>query len=203
MTKSLTNFASLSDSGLESKTQLILSSLTGNANFPTPTPTLAALQTAFDVFQAALVKAGTGNRVDIAEKNEAREVLVNLLRLLCAYVNLTANGNRAMLLSSGFNISKDREPSIITKPENLKIENGLSSGELLLSVSAVKGAYAYLHEYTTDATLAPQSWVSSTTTASKALLDNLQPGTLYYCRVGAVGANGQLLYSDAASRMVI
>lgn len=203
MTKSLTNFASLSDSGLESKTQLIVSSLTGNAHFPTPTPTLAALQTAFDAFQEALVKAGTGNRVDIAEKNAAREVLVNLLRLLCAYVNLTANGNRAMLLSSGFSISKDREPVIISKPENLKIENGLSSGELLLSVSAVKGAYAYLHEYTTDATLTPDSWVSTTTTASKALLDNLQPGTLYYCRVGAVGANGQLLYSDASSRMVI
>lgn len=203
MTKSLTNFASLSDSGLESKTQLIISSLTGNAHFPTPIPTLAALQTAFDAFQEALVKAGTGNRVDIAEKNAAREVLVNLLRLLCAYVNLTANGNRAMLLSSGFSISKDREPVFISKPENLKIENGLSSGELLLSVSAVKGAYAYLHEYTTDATLAPDSWVSTTTTASKALLDNLQPGTLYYCRVGAVGANGQLLYSDASSRMVI
>jgi hypothetical protein len=203
MTKSLTNFASLSDSALESKTQLIISSLTGNASFPTPTPALTALQTAFDAYQETLVKAGTGNRVDIAEKNAARVVVINLLRSLCTYVNLTANGNRAMLLSSGFSISKDREPIIIAKPENLKIENGLSSGELLLSVTAVKGASAYLHEYTTDATLAPQSWVSTTTTVSKAVIDNLQPGTLYYCRVGAVGSNGQLLYSDAASRMAI
>jgi hypothetical protein len=203
MTKSLTNFTSLSDSGLESKTELIISSLTGNTSFPTPTPTLAALQTAADAFSAALLKAGTGNRVDIAIKNAAREVLVDLMRNLCMYVNLTANGDRAMLLSSGFNISKDREPIVITKPENLKIETGLSSGELLLSVNAVKGASAYLHEYSTDATLAPQSWVSTTTTASKALLDNLQPGVTYYCRVGVVGPNGQLLYSDAASRMAI
>lgn len=203
MTKSLTNFTALTDSGLEVKAQLIISSLTGNANFPTPTPTLAALQTALDAFSEALVKAGTGNRVDIAIKNEAREVLIDLMRSLCTYVNFTANGERSILLSSGFSISKEREPVIITKPQNLKVENGLSSGELLVSVSSVKGASAYLHEYTTDATLAPAGWVSNATTTSKALLNNLQPGTMYYCRVGAVGANGQLVYSDAVSRMVI
>ncbi|MEJ8843445.1 fibronectin type III domain-containing protein [Lacibacter sp. H375] len=203
MKKSISNFSKLSDGNLESKTHSIISSMTGNANFPTPVPALAVLQTAADAYTAALVKAGAGNRADVADKNAKRETLLNLLRSLCTYVNLTANGDAAMLLTSGFDISKDPQPSVITKPEIVRLENGVASGSLLVSVKAVKGAYSYLHEYTTDATLAPDSWVSTMSTSAKTTLSNLQPGTVYYCRVGAIGTNNQLLYSDAASRMVV
>jgi hypothetical protein len=203
MKKVLSNFSKYSDGGFESKTHTILSSMTGNASFPTPVPALTAVQTAADAYAAALIKASTGNRADIADKNEKRELLTGLLRSLSTYVNLTANGDAAMLLSSGFDVSKDREPVVITKPENLKVENGISSGELLVSVTAVKGAYAYLHEYTTDATMAPGSWVSTPATSCKGLFTNLTPGTKYYCRVGAVSTNGQLLYSDAVARIAV
>jgi hypothetical protein len=203
MKKATTSFASLSDGNLESKTHEILTSMTGNTNFPTPIPALADVTTAADAYTAALAKAGTGNRIDVADKNAKRETLIGLLRSLSTYVNLVAKGDAAMILSSGFNISKDRQPVALTKPENLRVENGLGSGQLFVTVKAVKGAYAYLHEYTTDATLAPGSWVTTNSTASRYTFNNLQPGTLYYCRVGAVGSNNQLLYSDAVSRMVI
>ena len=163
----------------------------------------AALQAAADAYTAALVKAGTGNRADVADKNAKREVLVNLLRSLCRYVNLIADGDAAMLLTSGFDVSKDPQPVVITKPEIVRLEHGVASGQLVMSVKAVKGAYSYLHEYTTDVTLAPGSWVSTMSTSAKTTLSNLQPGTVYYCRVGAVGTNNQLLYSDTASRMVV
>lgn len=203
MTKTVNNFYRFSDGTLESKTHSIISSMTANANFPTPVPAIADVQAAATAFSAALVKAGTGNRMDVADKNAKRDTLVGLLRTLSTYVNLVANGDRTQLLSSGFDISKDRQPSVISKPENLKVENGLSSGELLVTVKAVKGAYAYLHEYTTDASMAPGSWVTTNATTARYLFSNLQPGTLYYCRVGAIGSNNQLLYSDAVSRMVI
>ena len=119
--------------------------MTANANFPTPVPTLAALQAAADAYTAALVKAGTGNRADVADKNAKREVLVNLLRSLCRYVNLIADGDAAMLLTSGFDVSKDPQPVVITKPEIVRLENGVASGQLVMSVKAVKGAYSYLH----------------------------------------------------------
>jgi hypothetical protein len=51
--------------------------------------------------------------------------------------------------------------------------------------------------------MAPGSWVSNLSTSAKTTLTNLQPGTVYYCRVAAVGSNNQLLYSDALSRMVV
>ncbi len=203
MKKATTSFTTLSDGNLESKTHSIISSITGNANFPTPVPSIAVIEAAADNFSSALVKAQTGNRADVADKNAKRETLLAALRQLCSYVNLTANGDAAMLLTSGFDVSKDPQPSIISKPEIIRLENGVASGTLQLSVKAVKGAYSYLHEYTTDATLAPNSWVSSMSTSAKATLTNLQPGTVYYCRVAAVGSNNQVLYSDAASRMVI
>jgi hypothetical protein len=65
----------------------------------------------------------------------------------------------------------------------------------------VRGAKSYLHEYTTDDTLQPQNWQSSISTGSKLVVGNLQPGTRYYCRVGAVGGNDQLVYSDLVSRI--
>lgn len=203
MKRVTTSFVTLSDGNLESKTHSIISNMTGNANFPTPVPALNEVEAAADNFSSALVKAQTGNRADVADKNAKRETLLAVLRQLCSYVNLTANGDAAMLLTSGFDVSKDPQPSIISKPEIIRLENGVASGTLLLSVKAVKGAYSYLHEYTTDATMAPGSWVSNLSTSAKTTLSNLQPGTVYYCRVAAVGSNNQLLYSDALSRMVV
>ncbi len=203
MKKATTSFTSLSDGNLESKTHEIITSMTGNPNFPNPIPALADITAAATAYTTALSKAGTGNRIDVADKNAKRDTLISQLRILCYSVNTIANGDAAMILSSGFDLSRDPQPAVLTRPENLKVENGVASGSLLVSVKAVKGAYAYFHEYTTDATMAPGSWVSTTGTTSKMQFTNLQPGTIYYCRVGAVGTNNQLLYSDPVSRMVI
>ena len=203
MKKATTSFTSLSDGNLESKTHEIITSMTGNPNFPNPIPALADITAAATAYTTALSKAGTGNRIDVADKNAKRDTLIGQLRILCYSVNTIANGDAAMILSSGFDLSRDPQPAVLTRPENLKVENGVASGSLLVSVKAVKGAYAYFHEYTTDATMAPGSWVSTTGTTSKMQFTNLQPGTIYYCRVGAVGTNNQLLYSDPVSRMVI
>ena len=203
MKKATTSFASLSDGNLESKTHEIITAMTGNLNFPNPIPALADITAAATAYTTALSKAGTGNRIEVPDKNAKRETLIGQLRILCNHINTVANGDAAMILSSGFNLSKDRQPSVLTRPENIRVENGVASGSLLVSVKAVKGAYAYFHEYTTDVTMAPGSWVSTSGTTSKMQFTNLQPGTTYYCRVGAIGTNNQVLYSDPVSRMVI
>lgn len=203
MRKTITNFSTYSDGAFESKVHTIKSSMTGNTYFPTPVPTLAEITAAAADYSAALIKAASGDRMEIADKNAKRLVLEELLITFCRYINLTANGNLVMLLSSGFDLSKDPEPVLITKPENIEVLNGLTPGELKVSVKAVKGARVYLHEYTTDSTLRPESWVQTISTTRKFTFINLQPGTIYYCRVGAAGTNNQLLYSDVISRMVV
>jgi hypothetical protein len=166
-------------------------------------PALTVVTTAADAYTAALVKAGSGNRSDIADKNNKRSELTALLRSLADYVNFCANGDRSILLTSGYDITKEPQPTVITKPENLEVNNGSNSGELQVRVKGVKGAKAYMFEYTTDETQAATTWYSTSSSAAKFVFNNLTPGQKYFCRVGAVGPYGQLVYSDAVARIVI
>jgi hypothetical protein len=113
-----------------------------------------------------------------------------------------AKGNRVIALSSGFSLSKQPEPTPpLSKPENLRVEAGINPGELDIRVANVKNAISYMHQVSTDPTLAEASWKSVTSSTSQALIVNLQPGTKYYCRVGAIGSKKQLVYSDVVSRV--
>ncbi|MFT3844078.1 MAG: fibronectin type III domain-containing protein [Lacibacter sp.] len=203
MEKVLLNFDRLGDGNLESKTHTILSNMSGNPYFPTPVPALTDVTTAATDYSSALIDAKSGSRTAIANKNNMREALTVLLRSLANYVNFVADGDATKLLSSGFDVSKETVPSVITKPENLQVMNGANSGELEVMVNRVKGATAYLHEYTTDDTAQTVNWVSVASTSRRVVFSNLLPGSKYYCRVGAVGPKGQLVYSDAMPRIVI
>ena len=79
-------FCKLADANLVTKTDAIVAGMTGNANYPAPTPAIATVQTAAAAFQDALVAAADGGKVKTAQKNAAREVLLGLLRNLALYV---------------------------------------------------------------------------------------------------------------------
>ena len=201
--KVLIDFAKYTDGDFESKARTIITNMTGNAAFPTPSPTLLVVTGATDDYSEALAAASTGNRSDVADKNEKRQALTVLLRSLASYINFTAAGDRAVLLTTGFNVSKEKEPIIITKPWNLQVTNGMNAGDLHVSVRAVKGARSYVHEYTNDTGLAAGNWESTTSSQSKITFSGLEAGKTYHCRVAAVGTKGQLVYSDTLSRIVI
>jgi hypothetical protein len=202
--KVLVNFTGFTDAAIDGKAQSIINAMTGNANFPKPLPTIADLTTAASDYANALSIAKTGTRTDIAVKNQERDALEALLRDLASYVNFTAKGDRAMLLSSGFDISKNGDATpVITKPESISLVNGENPGELTLSVGTVPGARAYTHEYTSDATLSEVNWQRITVTTSAYTFSGLQPGKQYFCRVAVVGTRGQMVYSDVISRFAI
>lgn len=201
--KALIDFSKYSDGDFESKARTIITNMTGNTNFPDPSPAIPDVTLATNIYSEALAAASTGNRSDVADKNEKRQLVTLMLRSLASYVNFTAEGDRAMLLTTGFNVNKEREPVIITKPENIQVTNGMNAGELRVSVKAVKGAKSYVHEYTNDTGLAADHWQSTTTSQSKITFSELEAGKTYYCRVAAVGPKGQIVYSDQIARIVI
>ena len=57
------SFASMADAKLEEKADFIVSQMTGNAAFPTPDPTLAAVQTAITAFSDAVSAAWMAGQV--------------------------------------------------------------------------------------------------------------------------------------------
>lgn len=199
----LITFSRYTDGNFAAISAAIINCMTDNPDFPNPTPSIVELTTARNNYMVALLASQTGNRSDIADKKAKRQSLTLLLQSLAAYINFTANGDKRKLLTTGFEVSKDAEPAIISKPENIQVTNGLNSGMLQVSVKAVKGAKAYLHEYATTEAMKADNWQALTTTQSWATFNNLEAGKTYYCRVAAIGSKGQLVYSDPVARMVL
>jgi hypothetical protein len=69
-------------------------------------------------------------------------------------------------------------------------------------VNAVKGARAYIHQYTADPPSETAIWVSVTTAHRKHTFTGLKPLVTYWFRVIAIGLNGQKVISDPISKIV-
>jgi len=201
--RALLSFKNLPDAGLLAKTETIINAMTANPHFPTPEPAIAVVTTANTAYGDALKVAKTGTRADSALKNQQRDALEQLLTDLAAYVNFTAKGDRAILLTSGFDITSEDAPPVVTKPASIKVVNGKNPGELASSVPRMDGGISFSHEYTLDPELAEKSWQRFTSTKANFTFTGLEPGKTYFVRVGAVGSKDQTVYSDVISRIVI
>ena len=197
------SFAKLADANLVTKTNQILASMTGNTNYPTPTPTLPVVQAAATAFSSALTAAADGGRTKTAEKNAARTVLLGLLRNLALYVQQHCNEDLVVLLTSGFDAQKEPQPAgVLPAPLGATLTQGPLSGRLDFRTASVANASAYEGQMTTD--INKSEWEDvGTFTATRFSLDDLKPGTVYWARSRAVGSEGPGAWSDAVSAMAI
>ena len=134
------NFTSNKHTDLELnvKANHIIEKMTGNATFPTPEPTLEAVQEATDAYMNALDNFQDGSREDTVRKNHLRIALEDLLWQLADYVSQVSQGDKARMLSSGFDLSKKPEPfGPLSKPTNLVVKPGSNKGSVELSCNAV------------------------------------------------------------------
>ena len=202
--KVVTRFARYKDADLEQKAQHILVSLTGNANFPNPTPALADFQTAITNYAAALEKAQDGTKQDTALKNQARDVLENLIAQLALYVQLNSKDDVPIMLSSGFDVSKPPAPvGILDKPQNLIVAPSAAKGSVDVSVNAVAHASGYQYEFTDAPLTATSVWAVITDTSTFHTISNLQSGKEYAFRVTAIGSDPTRVYSDVINSFVL
>jgi hypothetical protein len=198
-------FTRLSDPKLGSRASNIHLAMTGNPNFATPIPTLAAFQTGINEFLAASSEADNGGSYDKAVKNQKRDALIELLHSLAAYVLFTAAGTdnpELVAKSSGFSVAKTGTPSVLGAIENLQLKDGPNAGDLLVSFNTVVGARAFVYQYTDDETLAEGSWRTEVGTSRKVVLSGLQSGKKYFVRLIAIGAKDQKIISEVVSRLV-
>lgn len=114
----------------------------------------------------------------------------------------TANGNTIMLVSSGFDLSKRGTSQELVKPESIQLSEGSNAGELVVKIPGIKGARTYNFLYTPDPLTENSVWKSELSTSSKHTLRNLDSAKRYWCRVAGIGPFGQVVYSDANSRIV-
>ena len=201
--KALTNFSKYADPKLALTGKTILQSMTGNANFTNPTPSLAALQKTSNNFGAAMLDAANFDRNKIAIKNQYRLQLIEFIRQLGYYVNMVSMGDVPTLTSSGFPLSKVPERIHITAPKHLTILQGLNPGSLICKIPAVKGAKGYFYEISADHFTNNANWLSIPNGRTSYQFNNLLQGQKYWFRVAAVGTHNQLLYSTIVFQYVI
>jgi hypothetical protein len=200
----LTSFGNYSDADLGDKAQAVLTALTENSFYPSPVPSLEVFSETLNSFRALVAVAKTGTRTNTFTKNDKREELEALMRRLASYINFTANNDRTMLVSTGFDLNSNSEPEPLTTPEVFKITNGENPGELQVKAGGIKGIVkSYLHLITTDETLPESQWESYIATTGKYLYTGLESGKRYFCRVKVIGTRGQSVYSNVVSRIAL
>jgi len=192
------------DSELNVQVGAILTGVTGNINYPTPTPALPVMTTAWKEFATAVGNAADGGRTLTAIKNDKRKALVILVRALAGYVQVACQGDLTILLSSGFPIHKPtRSPvGIAPAPASLTVTLGARSGELDASATPVPAAAIYNWRVTT-ATQPGTVVQSAQTTAASTTFGNLTPGMVYNIEVNAVTTAGTSDWSNPVSQMVV
>jgi len=175
--------------------------LTGNENFPDPTPSLAAITTKREELTALDIRSQTGDRTAIYERNTVAKELKNMLRTLSLYISLMAMGDAEIILSSGFELRKASSPTApLSRPSDLLARRSDHAGKVKLKWRPVKNAVNSVIELTTDDPNEPTTkWsTAGLTSQSKFMVENLTPGIYYWFRVKAFGRRHQSPYSDPA-----
>jgi len=193
-----------SDEALATKSQVIHDDLNENAHYPTPDPTLADLQTAITDFLLSIVKAKNGTKEDTADKNAKRQTLVDLLRRLSYYVQVTSNGDETIILSSGFDTNKQSGTvGVLPKPENFKVITGVNRGSIELSCDAVNHANFYEYMYTMAPVSTISVWITRTSTKRRLLIDGLSSGQQYIFKMAAAGSDPNRTWSDEIASYIL
>ena len=197
----MNGFDRMTISNLIMKANFINSEMTANAAyFPTPNPTLAVVRTSVSELQTAGLAAENRDRVAISYRNEKRDELVAVLHQLGLYVNLQANGNRTIAMSSGFDVAKEPTPAApISFVDAPIVTLGNNPGELSAKVKKVAGARVYQYLITDDENLPLSQWTIVTSTLTKCEFKALQSAKRYFIRVAVVGVKNQWVYSEATS----
>lgn len=181
-------------------TRRILDSMKDNAQFPKPTPAPADIEKALEEYTVALSNAGGRDREKVAIKDNKQAALRQLLTDLANYVTQTSKGDKAMLLSSGFDITPERTGTQKSPPK-LQAEMQMP-GQVTTRVKRVTRARAYVHQITADP-ITPQSvWTSETTLKPEHTFAGLTSASKVWLRVIVIDRYGNQVIWEPVSRIV-
>jgi len=159
-----------------------------------------ALSDMVNTFVAKLAAAEGGGLMETAQKNAARDALVDGLRQDAIFIQGKCNGDLATLLSSGYqNINTNRTQAPLPAPIIANIGNEMST-QLALRLQPVQNARAYEVQYKNGTGGFQMAGVY--TQARKIVVSNLTPGSVYTVQARAIGGTtGYSDWSDPVSHM--
>ena len=137
-----------------------VTSMTGNAYFTTPNPTLASVTTAVNNLETAADNADGGGEEETAIMHEKETIVDKQLTKLGGYVEGIANDDpdnaASIVLSAGMDLKKPAAPvGPVSRPENLRAGFGSLPGTIKLRCKKSKGAVALIWQMSVGASPAP------------------------------------------------
>ncbi|HQV37415.1 MAG: fibronectin type III domain-containing protein [Flavobacteriales bacterium] len=178
----------------------VISKMTGNANFPTPKVPLADMTTLADNLSLAIDDANAGSLLAKSKRDDLVHSAKEDLNAQADYVRSICGGDRSMLLSSGFELAKERTPiGIPGVPANLFTRMTGKMGQLEVRFDSVHGAHGYQLWMTDKDPELYNSWNAvGYTTRVKHLVTDLESYKAYWFCVSAIGTAGESAQSGPA-----
>jgi hypothetical protein len=178
--------------------RFIVTSMTGNANFPTPSPALMVITANANALEAAFITAKGGGKDETALMHAKEQVLELSLKTLCSYVEGIANGNlstaESVVLSSGFSTKKVPSP----RANGFRITPGKNPGEIAIKTDSESRAV-----FTFEMTLTPEdddSWEEiHSSTRAQFMATGLESGKRYHFRFSKTNKEGIGPWSNVLS----
>ena len=180
----------------------IITSMTGNPTFPTPSPTLAVFKTAVDDLETKTQAAMNRGRIEVAARRASQAAAISLARQLGNYVESVSNGDLETLLSSGFEPVRSPSPSIVpATPANPRLSLTNLSGQLLFRFVGDANTRNFSVQHAENAA---GPWTDhGLSTSTRVFLTDLTPGKVYFSRSRAHGAAGSSDWCTPVSAMAV
>jgi hypothetical protein len=181
----------------------VFTRMSGNPNFLHPDVSLEELAAKITLLETRSVAALNGGKEAKALMHQTEEELDDFLRKEAGYVDRTADGDDAIILSSGFNLAK--QPASAVRPE-FSIELGEKFGSVSIRRQAVAGAKSYIWQFCIGEMPAANDadWVTAQVTSKATVeLTGLTPLTKYWFRSAAVLISGTTAYNPPVMQVVI
>lgn len=192
----------LSPAKLVERARAIVKALTGNADFTTPTPTLAAVTAATDALETAdAAVLNNGGKQDYLARDQREQELRDLLTLLGSYVQVTSGGDPEKILSAGYATRKPAEPvGPMAQVGDLQATANKLAGVIDLRWNSVRGRMFYEGQSNIGDINLEADWTALVNQSSNTYqVKGLTSGKAYSFRVRAVGAAGPGPWSDPAT----
>jgi hypothetical protein len=196
--KLITTFDRLSEADFLAKAGTIVTALTANKHFPEPwatqAPTLVQLSSDYNTYQDSYYASLSHDNIKINLRNIARDTLTADLKRLIPYLELVADGDVNILISSGYDLRKDlghgANNTTLTAPEDFRVTQGTKSGSLDVHVSRLSGAGCYEVQLAKTDPNIDGNWHHELTSinCTHILLEDLIIGQTYWVRVRGIGA---------------
>jgi hypothetical protein len=188
---------------LEVKGDIVVETMENNPDFPDPPPAFAELKKEMPEFRASRRNAETGDKKMVSIKNDKKVRVQHLLQILADYVTVKSNGERTLILSSGFDVSTESRSNKNLPPSIQKLEVELGeAGVVTIRTKDVTAVKAYIHQYTTEAPSINTVWVGDGSSQGEHTFTGLTSGQQYWFRVVAIGFKKQRAYSTIVSRFI-